>query len=217
MLSRPGLSLMAEVKGAVILAGGASRRMGGGDKCLKPLGGRPLLAWVLDKVRPQAARILINAGGDPSRFASFGSEVRADCLGGRLGPLAGILTGIKWLAERERSGCLLSVPCDAPFLPTNLAAKMAGDLDEDADKNNGKGGDIAIARSGGRNHPVCGLWNLDIAAELEMALTGGVRKIEDFTAPRSPTISEFASIACDPFLNLNHPKEFALAERLLRA
>lgn len=196
------------VKGAVILGGGASRRMGGGDKCLKDLGGKPLLQRVLERIKPQVPRLLINAGGDRSRFADFAIEVRADCLLGGLGPLAGILTALKWLDEVEADGYLLSVPCDAPFLPTDLAARL---LDEVGERK------IAVAASLGRRHPVCGLWHPSLVGELEVALKDGVRKIEDFTAAYEPKIIDFAAADYDPFLNLNRPNDLTLAERLLAA
>ena len=115
---------MKQVAG-VILAGGLSRRMGGGDKCLRPLAGRPILAHIIARVRPQVGPLLLNANGDPARFADFGLPVAADVVEGHAGPLAGVLTGLEW-AARNAPGCrwLASFACDAPFLSRDLVARL---------------------------------------------------------------------------------------------
>ena len=110
---------------ALILAGGRSSRMGGGDKSLMPLHGRPMLAHVLDRIRPQVSSILINSNSDPALFAKFGLPVRADAMPGHLGPLAGLLTGMHW-AEEMSATHLLTVSCDTPFLPHDLAERIVG-------------------------------------------------------------------------------------------
>ena len=123
---------------ALILAGGRSSRMGGGDKGLMPLNGRPLLSHVLERIRPQASRLLINSNSDPSLFGDFGLPVQPDILPDRPGPLAGILTGLRWAAEHNASH-LVTVPCDTPFLPHDLVQRLKHDLCR-------SGAQIAIAR-----------------------------------------------------------------------
>ena len=106
----------------LLLAGGLSRRMGGGDKCLRPLAGRPILSHIIERVRPQVGALVLNANGDPARFAAFGLPIAADNVAGFAGPLAGILAGLDWAAvAAPDSPMVLSVPNDAPFLPRDLA------------------------------------------------------------------------------------------------
>ena len=140
----------------VILAGGRSSRMGGGDKGLLPLAGRSMLAHVLERVSSQVNTILINSNSPPELFAGFGWPVLPDVIGGFLGPLAGLLTGMTW-AARAGATHVLSVACDTPFLPLDLAQRLGAGL---------TGGDIAIARDEARSHPVIGLWPTALAPRL---------------------------------------------------
>ena len=157
---------MAEIAG-LLLAGGGSRRMGGGDKCLRPLGGRPLLAHVIERLEGQVDELVLNANGDGARFAAFGLPVVADSFPGQAGPLAGILTGMEWLrAERPEVTMMLSVPTDGPFLPLDLCARLM------AAKGAAR---IACARSGGRSHPPISLWDVDLADDLRRAMRQVVR------------------------------------------
>ncbi|MEE8445111.1 MAG: molybdenum cofactor guanylyltransferase MobA, partial [Alphaproteobacteria bacterium] len=134
----------------LLLAGGQSRRMGGGDKCLQLLGGRPVLGRILDIARPQVAALVLNANGAPERFAQFGVPVAADVIAGFAGPLAGVLTGLDW-ARDHAPGCdwVASFACDAPFAPADLVARLAAAVADGA-------ADLACASSGGRDHPVFG-------------------------------------------------------------
>src|SRR5215467_10230348 len=136
----------------LILAGGQARRMGGGDKVRIPIGGRTILERVLARMAPQCSRIIINANGDPARFADTRLPIVPDSVPDFAGPLAGVLAGLDWAAE-HRPDCayIVSVATDAPFLPANLVARLAAGR-EDA------GTDLACAASGGRSHPVFGLW-----------------------------------------------------------
>ena len=137
---------------AVLLAGGQARRMGGGDKSLRPLAGKPILAHIIDGIRPQVGPLLLNANGDPDRFAAFGLPVAADVVEGFAGPLAGILTGLEWVAANAPDcSHVVSLPTDAPFAPADLVARLAVAIEEE-------GADIGCARSGARTHPVVGLW-----------------------------------------------------------
>jgi molybdopterin-guanine dinucleotide biosynthesis protein A len=191
----------------VLLAGGLSRRMGGGDKTLKPLSGRPVLAHVIDRVRPQVAALALNANGDPARFAEYGLPVVADTVEGFAGPLAGVLAGLDW-AARAAPECrwLLSAPTDAPFLPKDLAERLVAASAR---------AEVVVAASGGRSHPVAALWAMSLREALRAALARGIRKVEDFTRDHRLASVEFPTEPIDPFFNLNRPEDLDEAERLL--
>ncbi len=194
----------------VILAGGQSRRMGGGDKCLRELGGATLLARVIERAAPQTGALMLNANGDAARFASFGLPVAADVIGGYAGPLAGVLTGLEW-ARDNAPGCdwLASFACDAPFMPGDLVARLMAAIGED-------GADMACAASGGRDHPVFALWPVRLADDLRRAVVDdGVRKVDLWTGRYRLAHAEFACDPVDPFFNVNRPDDFARAETLL--
>ena len=194
----------------VLLAGGQSRRMGGGDKCLRPLGDRTILEHVIDRIRPQVGPLILNANGDPNRFQSYGLPVVADVVDGFAGPLAGVLTGLRW-AEINAPQCewLLSVPTDAPFVPKNLATSLRREI-------SAQGAQLACATSRGRTHPVVALWPVALADALEQALVGeDIRKIDRWTARYRLVEVSFDDIDVDPFFNANRPEDLAIAERLL--
>jgi molybdenum cofactor guanylyltransferase len=194
----------------VILAGGLSRRMGGGDKCLRPIGGRPILAHIVERVRPQVDALVLNANGDPARFAAFDLPVAADVVEGFAGPLAGVLTGLEW-AARHAPQCrwVASFASDAPFLPRDLVTRLLTAVEkEDAD--------LACATSGGQAHPVFGLWRVDLAAPLRKALAEeGIHKVDRWTSRYKLVQVEFPAEPIDPFFNTNSPADLAEAERLL--
>jgi len=195
----------------VVLAGGQSRRMGGGDKCLAALGGKPLLAHVAKRVSGQVDALILNGNGDPARFAEFALPVVADVIDGFAGPLAGILTGLQWMAEhRPEARWLASFPGDTPFLPTDLVWRMSEAIAAE-------GADMACARSGGRDHPVIGLWPVAVKDDLSQAMTQEeVRKIDLFTGRYRLARAEYADLPFDPFFNVNRPDDFARAEAVLR-
>lgn len=194
----------------VLLAGGQSRRMGGGDKCLRPLGGKPILTRIVERVRPQVRRLILNANGDPDRFAAYDLPVVGDSVGGFVGPLAGVLAGLDWAAENAPDcPVIVTVPTDAPFLPTDLvdglwqAVKL-------------QGAELACAASEGRPHPVVGLWPVALRDELRRAMTAEeIRKVDVWTARYRLVTVEFPALPVDPFLNVNRPDDLAAAERLL--
>jgi molybdopterin-guanine dinucleotide biosynthesis protein A len=190
---------------AMILAGGLSRRMGGGDKCLLPLGGRPVLAHLIERVQPQVAALALNANGDATRFAGFGLEVVADDEADFAGPLAGILAALNWARRAHPSAsAVLTVPADTPFLPRDLAARLAA------------AGAPSVAASAGRIHPVTGFWPLDLEAVLRKALREeGLRKVENWTDRIRPAIVDFAVDPIDPFFNINRPEDLDRAATLL--
>jgi molybdenum cofactor guanylyltransferase len=194
----------------LLLAGGLSRRMGGGDKSLRLLAGRPLLQYVIDRLRPQVDALVLNANGDPARFAGFGLPVVADSVPDFAGPLAGVLAGLDWAAA-NRPDCpfVVSVATDAPFLPDNLVARLAEEMQA-------AGAALACAASGGQAHPVIGLWPLRLRADLRRALvTEGIRKVDQWTARYRLVPVPFADRPIDPFFNANRPEDLERAETIL--
>lgn len=189
----------------VLLAGGQSRRMGGGDKCLLRLGGETILSRIVARVRPQVAELALNANGDPARFREFGLPVLPDAIPDFAGPLAGILAGLDWAAERGAAH-VASFAGDAPFLPEDLVARLAAAADV-------KGAEIACAASFGRLHPVFGLWPVGLRAALRRALVeDGLRKVRSWTDRYSMAVAEFGEEGgVDPFLNVNTPEDLAVA------
>lgn len=194
----------------VLLAGGLARRMGGGDKGLRDLAGRPLLDWVVCAIAPQVDTLILNAGGDPARFARWRLPVVADCVEGALGPLAGILTAMEWAAA-HRPDCpwVLSAPTDAPFMPTDLVERLRqAIMREEAD--------MACAASGGRTHPVVGLWPVRLRGALREALIDeGERKIDRWTARYKVAVVPFPADGIDPFFNANRPEDLDAARSFL--
>jgi molybdopterin-guanine dinucleotide biosynthesis protein A len=193
----------------LLLAGGRSRRMGGGDKCLRLLGGETILARIVARVRPQVRRLVLNANGDPARFAAYGLPVIADSVEGFAGPLAGVLAGLDWAAANAPD-CpwVASVPTDAPFLPADLVARLQSAAEE--------GADMACAASGGQPHPVVGLWPVRLRDDLRRALTiERIHKVDVWTARYRLATVPFPIGAVDPFFNTNRPEDLAEAERLL--
>ena len=195
-----------------ILAGGLARRMGGGDKGLRLVGGLSVLQRVVQRVGPQVALLALNANDDPERFASFALPVVADDLHGRLGPLAGILALLDWAAAQSPAAeWLLTVPADAPFLPRDLAARL-----HDAVRR--QPASLACAASGGRSHPVVGLWPVRLRDDLRRAVTlEGVRKIDAFTDRHKAAAVAWPAAPVDPFFNVNTPEDLAEADRLSAA
>ena len=196
----------------VLLAGGQSRRMGGGDKALRLLGGSTLLERVIKRLRPQVDALVLNANGDPTRFVDFGLPVVPDSVPDFAGPLAGVLAGLDWAAAR-RPDCtfVVSVATDAPFLPPNLVVRLV----EGVGRN---GSALACAASGGRSHPVFGLWPVRLREDLRRAvIEEGVRKVDQWTARYRLVTIPFDDRPIDPFFNVNRPEDFAAAEALLKA
>ena len=194
----------------VILAGGLSRRMGGGDKCLRELGGKPILARIIERARPQVDTLVLNANGDPSRFAPFGLPVVADGVEGFVGPLGGILAGLDWAAANAPA-CrwLVSFAGDAPFLPTDLVSRFRAAVTEQR-------ADLAVATSGGQAHPVFGLWRVDLREALRKAvIEEQIYKVDRWTARYKVAAVDFVTVPIDPFFNANRPEDLAEAERLL--
>jgi molybdenum cofactor guanylyltransferase len=195
----------------LVLAGGLARRMGGGDKALIKIKGISILDRVIGTLSAQCVDIVINANGNPARFADTGCEVIPDNVPDHPGPLAGILAGLDWLAEQNNGvEWLLSVPGDCPFLPDDLVERL-----HQARRQKGAGVPLACARSGEWRHPVIGLWPLALRADLRKALVEeDLRKIEVWTARHGIAIADWPVEPVDPFLNVNTPEDVALAERV---
>jgi molybdenum cofactor guanylyltransferase len=197
----------------VILAGGLSRRMGGGDKCLLDLGGRPILAHVIERLLPQVDALALNANGDPERFASFGLPVLPDGVPGHPGPLAGVLAGMDW-AARHGAGLLATAAADTPFFSADLVARL-----ERARCASGLPLAMAMtqAEGGGLDrHPTFGLWPTGLREDLRAALAAGTRKVVAWTGPVGCAEAVFRE-PFDPFFNVNTPQDLARAEALLAA
>lgn len=193
----------------LLLAGGLARRMGGGDKPLRTIAGRTILAHVIERLQPQCDGLLLNANGDPVRFAEYGLPVVADSVPDFAGPLAGILAGLDWLAaNRPGAQWLVSVAADTPFIPRDLVERLH--QAREAAKV-----PLACAASGGWTHPVIGLWPIALRADLRRALTvEDERKIDRWTARHGVAQVEWPATPVDPFFNANRPDDLAEAERL---
>lgn len=188
----------------LILAGGRGQRMGGADKALVRLAGKPLLAHVAARLGPQVAALALSANGDPARFAGFGFPVLADEEA--LGPLAGILAGLRQAAHLG-AGAVASVPVDCPFLPDDLVARLV--------TASGGGVRPVHARSGGRDHPATALWPVTATEPLSAFLSSGAKpRVRDFAALLGAVTVDFP----DPraFDNMNTPQDLTLAEDRLR-
>jgi molybdopterin-guanine dinucleotide biosynthesis protein A len=195
-----------------ILAGGLARRLGGGDKTLREVGGQSVLTRLIERLRPGVTRVIINANDDPARFVSHRLPIVPDTLPDHPGPLAGVLAALDWTAASEPSiEWVVTVPGDAPFLPRDLVARMHEAVRRE-------GAHLACASSLGRTHPVVALWPVSIRDELRHVLTErGIRRIDRFTAPYTRAVVEWDAIPADPFFNVNTPEDLAEASRLVGA
>jgi molybdenum cofactor guanylyltransferase len=193
----------------VLLAGGLARRMGGGDKPMRQIGGRSILERVIARLQPQCGELILNANGDPARFARFGLPVIPDTVGDFPGPLAGILAALDWAAAHRPSvSIVLSAAADCPFLPRDLVARLhEALLSEDAQ--------LAVAASGGQSHPVIGLWRVALRDELRHAVVqDDIRQVGRWTARYKLATVAWPTAPLDPFFNANTMEDVAEAERL---
>ena len=193
----------------VVLAGGLARRMGGVDKPMQRMGGRSLLERVVERLSPQCDRLILNANGDPSRFAAFGLPVVADGLADFPGPLAGILAALEWTAaDQPDVAWVVSVAADCPFLPGDLVSELHR-------ARAAENAELAVAASGGQTHPVIGLWNVGFRQALRQALVEeDIRKISRWTARYRLASATWSTEPIDPFFNVNTPEDIARAESL---
>jgi molybdopterin-guanine dinucleotide biosynthesis protein A len=193
----------------VILAGGLARRMGGGDKTMRAIGGRPILDHVIERLAPQCASLILNANGDPARFGAYGLHVAPDDVPDFAGPLAGVLAALDWAALHHPAiEWVVSVAADCPFLPRDLVARMQADRSD-------MGADLAVAASGGQSHPVIGLWKVALREDLRHALVvEDCRKIDRWTARYKLATTHWPVTPVDPFFNANSPHDLEEAETL---
>jgi molybdopterin-guanine dinucleotide biosynthesis protein A len=193
----------------VLLAGGLARRMGGGDKPMRTIGGRTILERVVARLAPQCDGLILNANGDPKRFAAFGLPVVADGVADFPGPLAGILAALDWTAaNRPDVEYILSAAADCPFLPRDLVSRLHQTLNE-------QNAQLAVAASGDQSHPVIGLWDVALREELRHALVvEDIRKIDRWTARYRLATVTWPAKPLDPFFNANTMDDIAEAERL---
>jgi molybdopterin-guanine dinucleotide biosynthesis protein A len=198
----------------VILSGGRSSRMGGGDKCLLQLAGQLMLTRIVDRLMPQVSEVIINANEDPLRFADFGLPVVADSIIGLAGPLAGVHAGLEWVKANAPSvRYIATVPSDTPFFPSDLVRSFVSEA--------GAYPAFLVAASSEGVHPVVGLWPVAMVPQIEDALRVGMLKVGAFTKEHSATEVFFAPVRIgarlvDPFYNINRPEDLTYAEALLR-
>ncbi len=195
---------------AIILAGGRSTRMGGGDKGLREVGGQRLIDRVIARIAPQCGVIALNANGDPIRFADLGLPVLPDSLPDHPGPLAGVLAGMDWAAGIGAEA-VISVAADTPFFPRDLVERLQAAA--------GPSG-LALAASPDEtgklwHHPTFGLWPVALRDDLREALKGGLRKVVLWTDKHGAGTASFASSPFDPFFNINTPEDIEAAEELV--
>ena len=198
----------------IILAGGLSRRMGQA-KALMPLAGRPMIAHVIERIRPSVDACILNVNGDNSAYAQFGLPIVADAFGDYAGPLAGLLSGMIWAAERHPDARhVVTAPCDTPFLPENYVGALV-------EATAGDSGTIVIAASGGRSHFASGLWPVALADRLAAYLASGERRTQSWIEQNPnrsvtfPLVDDGGS-GFDPFFNVNTPEDLATVERFVR-
>jgi molybdopterin-guanine dinucleotide biosynthesis protein A len=200
---------MFEAVAGVVLAGGLARRMGGGDKGLVTLGGKPILSRVIERLKPQTEALIINANGELERLAAFELPVVPDSIEGRPGPLAGVLAGLDWAAAQGFSH-IVTAATDTPFFPRDLVAHFKAVVERER-------GELAVAQSGTRAHPVFGLWPIVLRDDLRAALMKGVRKVDEWTGQHRLVVAQFDSYPYDPFFNVNRPEDMSEAEAILNA
>ena len=194
----------------ILLAGGLSRRMGGGDKNLLQLGGKSILRHVIERIAPQVDTLILNANGDAGRFAEYGLPVVGDVIDGYAGPLAGILTGLEWASVNVPS-CewVATFATDAPFVPKNLVAELLNSIEAN-------GADMACAMSKDRTHPPFAIWPIRLKDALRAAMIDeGMRKIDLWTSRYKIDHVPFKGEGIDPFFNINKPDNLDEAKQLL--
>lgn len=186
----------------IVLAGGQSRRMGGGDKGLLDLGGQPLAGHVIARLGCARA---ISANGDPARYAGFGLPVLPDSVAGWPGPLAGVLAGMDWAAA-QGIPCIVTAAADTPFFPRDLATRLA-----EADAP------VALATCEGQEHPAFAAWDVALREDLRAALVGGTRRMRDWMDARGAVRVRFPAGpgGADPFFNVNTPADLEAARAML--
>jgi molybdopterin-guanine dinucleotide biosynthesis protein A len=200
---------MNEATIGILLAGGQATRMGGGDKSLRQVGGKTLLAHAIARLAPQCATLVLNANGDAHRFAAFGLAVFADDVSGFAGPLAGIVAGLDFIAAHHpETSWAVSAATDTPFLPKDLVRRLRA-------AREAAGCPIACARSDGFTHPVIALWPVALRHNLRHALVDeNIRKVEQFQLRHRVAYADWQSDLFDPFFNVNTQDDIVAAEKM---
>jgi molybdenum cofactor guanylyltransferase len=193
-----------------ILAGGLARRLGGGDKPLRMVGGRTVLDRLIDRLAPQVTRLVLNANDDPGRFHGLGLPIVADTLPDHPGPLAGVLAALEWTALSDPAiEWVVTVPGDAPFVPRDLVRRLHAERQRD-------NAIFACAASQGRTHPVAALWPVSVRDALRRAVAeDGIRKVDAFTQRHRCSVVAWPAEPVDPFFNVNTPEDLTEADRLV--
>ena len=199
---------MSDILG-VILAGGLSRRMEGPEKSLLELDGKRLIQHVAEQLAHQTSQTIINANGDLERFADFDLPVQPDTVDGFVGPLAGVLAGMRWAKEHSEATHIITAAADTPFFPDNYVSEMLiAAINEKSQ--------ICLASSDGNRHPVFGLWPVGLADALESFLVDEQnRKVMLFVERYTHSMVEFEMGEVDPFFNVNTPDDMKKAEHLV--
>lgn len=192
----------------VILAGGLAKRMGGGDKCLLPLGGKTLLQRSIERAQPQVSELILSANGNSLRFARSRLPVIADLFEHFPGPLAGIHAALTFMSERDPDNeWLASFACDTPFFPRDMVQQLlaaAGDAQ------------LVVARSNNRVHPIFALWHASILGRIEQLLRSGHSpRLQEWIEDFNPVYVDFSATDYDPFFNINTPQDLYSAEAQL--
>ena len=194
----------------VILAGGLSRRMGGGDKSMLALGGQPILKYVVDLAQAQVDTVLLNVNGDAQRFAAFELPFQADIVPDFAGPLAGVVSAMAWAKQHKASAThIITMAADTPFFPADYVSRMIKQMQLGGQR-------LACASYEGRTQPVFGLWPVDLFDGLSRAIIeDDMRKVDRFTSPYGVADVAFDELTHNPFFNVNRPEDLSLAEQLL--
>lgn len=194
----------------VLLAGGLSRRFGGGDKCLQQLDGKTLLERAALNAAPQVGALILNINGDPDRFPDLGLPILTDSIEGHAGPLAGVLSAMDCVSEHvPQARWIATFATDAPFVPVNWVRRVQAAITRE-------NADMGTVASNGRSHPVFGLWPIGLRFDLRKAMEDeGLRKVDEWTARYKVAMVEFDEGAIDPFLNINTQDDLAAAQALL--
>ena len=195
----------------VILAGGLSRRMGGGDKSLKKIGNQTLLEMVIERIKPQVDAVVLNSNNNPNQYNDFDIPIIPDVISGHLGPLAGVLSGMRW-AQKNGYGHIVTIAADTPFFPKTLVSELLL-------VHHRTNADIVLAATrklegGTHTHPTFGLWSSKLADNLSRSLQDGVRKIVFWTNQQKSSQAVFSGFKRDPFFNINTPDDLELAKQL---
>lgn len=194
----------------VILAGGRSSRMGGQDKAYARLGGETLLERLAGRLAPQVGRLAVNA---PSAQGGIRSDLPRipDLLAGHQGPLAGLHAGLSWARAQPAATHVATASVDTPFLPLDVVVRLRA-------ASEAQGGSAALARSGGRLHPTCGLWPVSLFPALDAFMAAETtRKLTAFAAAAGYAAVDFDTVPFDPFFNVNTPDDLVRAQAILEA